>query len=379
MNVLTKSLHDTINNLNTYIAKIENSLSNIADGNLTEAMTGKFAGDFAKIKTSYNTILKSLINTFSNINNTCSEVSSGAAMVANGAQALSQGATEQASAIEELSGTIAEVSNQIDTNAESAKNAENLVDTATVKIGLCNNHMNSLLTAMDNIEVSSKKIGNIIRVIDEIAFQTNILALNAAVEAARAGNAGKGFAVVADEVRTLAAKSAEAAKQTANLIETSIKAINEGSSSVKLTADALNEVVDNTTKTNTLVKEISKASLQQAESVKQIDISIEQISGVVQNNTATAEESAAASEQLSSQSVMLKNMIENFRLGDKNLIFNEMDTDTDCEINNNDVEKSDDENTEISSDIELDFDVDENECDLDEEIIENIDDEDDKY
>lgn len=318
---LANALQETITSLRVYITKITDALVNISEGNLTDRVHGSFHGDFIKIKSTFNTILASLIDTFSNISSAAAQVNNGANQVANGAQALSQGATEQASAIQELSATITDVSRQINLNAKSAKEAESIVDSTTEKIIACNEDMNNMLNAMEEINVSSNEISKIIKVIDDIAFQTNILALNAAVEAARAGSAGKGFAVVADEVRSLAAKSAEAANQTTALIEGSVETVNRGSKIAKQTAKALAEIVDMSKNINDIVKNISKASEHQAESIEQINTGIDQISAVVQTNTATAEQSAAASEELSGQSLVLSNMIAKFKIGDKEKIF----------------------------------------------------------
>ena len=323
---LTNALQDTVSSLKIYITKITDSLVNISDGNLTDRMHGSFQGDFIKIKSTFNTILLSLIDTFANIRNAAEQVNNGANQVSNGAQALSQGATEQASAIQELSATIFDVSHQINNNAKSAKQAESIVGNTMANIISCNDDMNKMLGAMDEINVSSNEISKIIKVIDDIAFQTNILALNAAVEAARAGSAGKGFAVVADEVRSLAAKSAEAAKQTTALIEGSVETVDRGSKIAKQTAKSLGEIVNMSKDIDDIVKNISKASENQAESIQQINNGIDQISAVVQTNTATAEQSAAASEELSGQSLLLTNMIAKFRLGDKEKLFSGADS-----------------------------------------------------
>ena len=323
---LTNALQDTVSSLKIYITKITDSLVNISDGNLTDRMHGSFQGDFIKIKSTFNTILLSLIDTFANIRNAAEQVNNGANQVSNGAQALSQGATEQASAIQELSATIFDVSHQINNNAKSAKQAESIVGNTMANIISCNDDMNKMLGAMDEINVSSNEISKIIKVIDDIAFQTNILALNAAVEAARAGSAGKGFAVVADEVRSLAAKSAEAAKQTTALIEGSVETVDRGSKIAKQTAKSLGKIVNMSKDIDDIVKNISKASENQAESIQQINNGIDQISAVVQTNTATAEQSAAASEELSGQSLLLTNMIAKFRLGDKEKLFSGADS-----------------------------------------------------
>lgn len=237
-----------------------------------------------------------------------------AEQVSTGAQTLAQGTTEQASAIEELSAEINEIYTTIVNNAEYAENAGSKAMQASKEVEHGNMQMREMLSAMDEISNSSSEIGKIIKVIDDIAFQTNILALNAAVEAARAGAAGKGFAVVADEVRNLAGKSAEAAKQTTALIENSINAINKGTMLAGEAGKSLAGIVDKTNETNELINEIVKASSQQTISVNQIRRGIEQISSVVQENAATAEASAANSEELSGQVLILNDLVKQFTL-----------------------------------------------------------------
>lgn len=318
---LGEAMEQTVISLRTYVTTISDCLNNIANGDLTDRMHGHFKGDFVRIKSTFNTILASLIDTFGNINSAAEQVNSGANQVSNGAQALSQGATEQASAIEQLSERIVDVSDQINSNATAAKTAAGIVNDNTDEVNKCDNDMKNMLTAMDEIGSSSNEISKIIKVIDDIAFQTNILALNAAVEAARAGAAGKGFAVVADEVRSLAAKSAEAANQTTQLIQSSVNTVDKGTKIAKQTAEALLSIVDSSNKINDLVQEIAESSTRQSEAVNQINTGVEQISSVIQTNTATAEESAAASEELSGQSLILKNMVNKFKLGDKDKLF----------------------------------------------------------
>lgn len=315
LGVLSRSLEETIVSLRQYINLITVALTNISEGNLCHRMEGTFKGDFLKIKSTFNTILESLSDTFASINTAAEEVNSGAMQVSNAAQALSQGSTEQASSIEQLSATLTDVANQITYNANAAKDAYKIVQDNTNSINDCNNDMTKMLTAMNEISVSSDQISKIIKVIDDIAFQTNILALNAAVEAAREGS--KGFGVVADEVRRLAARSAEAAKQTASLIEESVTAVKRGSDIATVTADSLHTIVENSTQIKKLVKDISDASEHQSEAVVQINAGVDQISAVVAANTSSAVGSASASEELSSQSLILKNMIARFRLSDK--------------------------------------------------------------
>lgn len=296
-------------------------LTEISNGNLDINMDEKrlnslFVNDFEPILTSVNKIIDNLNDTLKQINVASEQVSVGSNQVAEGAQFLSQGATEQASSIEELSATINEVSNQIKQTAENAIRAKEISIQSSIDTDQGKKQMRAMVVAMEEISSTSNKIENIIKNIDDIAFQTNILALNAAVEAARAGESGKGFAVVADEVRNLAAKSAQSAKDTAELIEKAIVAIENGTRIVSQTAESLEAVVVGTKKSAEVIQEISESSKEQAQHISQVNIGVEQISYVVQQNSATAEESAAASEELSSQAEMLKDFIDKFKLKD---------------------------------------------------------------
>ncbi len=289
-------------------------MDQIADGNLAFELHCDYAGEFGKIKSSLENIQGTLVKTFQGIGESANQVAAGSEQVAAGSQMLAQGATEQASSVQELSASITEVAGKIGSNASDASDANTLAGNAEEEMKRGNERMNELITAVKKIEQSSNEIGAIIKTIEDIAFQTNILALNAAVEAARAGEAGKGFAVVADEVRNLAGKSAEAAKNTADLIETSVASVKTGTEIAGRTAESINTAADKVEQTASLISKISSASEQQAGSIKQVQQGLEQISNVVQTNSATAEESAASSEELSGQAQTLKLLIEKFKL-----------------------------------------------------------------
>ncbi|MEA4987358.1 MAG: methyl-accepting chemotaxis protein [Anaerovorax sp.] len=297
-----------------YIDEVSEVLNQIAKGNMVFDLKHDYVGEFAKIKISLLNIQKTFTQTLTNISISADQVASGSDQVASGAQALSQGATEQASSIEELSATINEISQHIKNNAENANHVRTVSNENTEQVLDANLQMKNMVSAMDEIRSASNEIGKIIKTIDDIAFQTNILALNAAVEAARAGAAGKGFAVVADEVRNLAGKSAEAAKNTTTLIESAIHSVEKGTQIVDQTADALEKIVEGGQQTAQLINEISEATNEQASSMNQVTLGMDQISSVVQTNSATAEESAAASEELSGQSQLLKELVAQFHL-----------------------------------------------------------------
>jgi methyl-accepting chemotaxis protein len=312
--VLFNALDSTILSLKTYISDISYNLEKMSDGDMTVQVTILYSGDFLPIKNSIENISSSLNDALSQINFAAQQVNSGAGQVSNGAQALSQGAAEQAGSVEELVATLETISKQTNSNAAGASKARELSEKAADEVNDGNVQMNNMINAMNEISNASAEISKIISVIDDIAFQTNILSLNAAVEAARAGAAGKGFAVVADEVRNLAAKSAEAAKNTTALIETSIRKIEEGAKFADSTAASLGEIVSSVNEVKELVIGIDSASAEQASSLTQIALGMEQISSVVQTNSATAEESAAASEELSGQASMLESLIKKFKL-----------------------------------------------------------------
>ncbi len=308
------SLNLTCETIQGYMNEIIQVLDQMAQKNLSSSIEREYIGDFSLLRQSINHIVDQFNLVLSEINSVAEEVESGANQVASSSQNLSQGASEQASSVEQISATTMEVSNQTKENAEYANKANHLSSKAKSDAQNGNGQMNQMLRAMEETKEASKNIGNIIKVIDEIAFQTNILALNAAVEAARAGEHGKGFAVVAEEVRNLAARSAEAAKETTNLIDDSINKVEEGYKIANETAAALQEIVDGITNVEQIVASIAQASNQQEVSINEINSGIQQISNVTQTNTATSEESASASQQMSAQAHTLKKLIQEFIL-----------------------------------------------------------------
>ncbi|MEY8352714.1 HAMP domain-containing methyl-accepting chemotaxis protein [Lachnospiraceae bacterium 54-53] len=299
--------------LRSVISDVTGNLNRMESGDFRVHTDAAYAGDFESVYKSIVAISRRLGSTLSHINESAQQVSGSSTHVSSGAQQLSQGTVEQASSIEQLAASIAEVSNQIDRNSENAKAASNQAEQTSQELAVGQNNMRRMLDAMNEINNSSSEIGKIIKTIEDIAFQTNILALNAAVEAARAGEAGKGFAVVADEVRNLAGKSSEASQNTTELIENSMRSVKEGTDIANETARSLNLIAESSEKSAGLLKEISRASGTQAESVNQIREGIDRISSVVQSSAATAEESAASSEELSGQAQLLKQLVSDFR------------------------------------------------------------------
>lgn len=325
--MLVASIISTKDEIKKYISDISEKLKLLSHGDITAEVDMDYIGDFKPIRESMVEIIESLNETLFQISQSADQVAGGSEQVSSGAQALSQGATEQASSVQELSATITEISQQVKLNAQNTNQANTITTQSAAQLMDSNEKMKQMIVAMEQISNSSKEIAKIIKVIDDIAFQTNILALNAAVEAARAGAAGKGFAVVADEVRNLASKSADAAKDTTNLIENAILSIKNGTTIAQNTANTLSEVMVSAKQSTELMESIARATDQQASSITQVTQGVEQISAVVQMNSATAEESAASSEELSSQAQMLKELVSNFKLKKNAKMFHSLASD----------------------------------------------------
>ncbi len=316
MGSLAKAFRNMASILSDVISDASRLLEEMADGNFDVRTKAEesYVGDFQGLLLSIRKLNRGLSSTLGQINLSADQVAAGASQVSNGSQALSQGATEQASAVEELAATISNISEQIKETASNALDARKRSGVAGDEMEGCNTQMHDMMSAMQEINRTSNEIGKIIKTIEDIAFQTNILALNAAVEASRAGAAGKGFAVVAEEVRNLAGKSTAASKDTAELIESSIRAVSRGTKIADSTAQALMKVVEEVRTVASAVENIADAAEEQSGAVEQVTVGVDQISSVVQTNSATAEQSAAASQELSSQAEVLKDLVAQFQL-----------------------------------------------------------------
>ena len=299
-----------------HVVGMVKELETIADGDLT--MDVSLLSEKDTMGLAMRKMLDNLNNMFSGINSSAAQVSSGSQQIADGAQSLAHGSTKQAATVQELSASSTEIADRTKTNAELAGKAATLAGTIKENAEKGSRQMDEMVNAVNDISQASQSISKVIKVIDDIAFQTNILALNAAVEAARAGQHGKGFAVVADEVRTLAAKSAEAAKDTGELISNSMEKSEHGARIAKETAESLSEIVSGINESSEIISEIASASEAQSTGIAHINSAIDEVALVVQQNSATAQESAAASEELSGQASTLDGLIAQFKLKNNN-------------------------------------------------------------
>lgn len=317
---LADSMRNTISTLHSYIVESEKTLTMIGQGKLNHHTDMIFKGDFIALQDAIHHIADLLSNSMLQISNSAEQVSGGAQQISNSAQMLSQGASEQAGSIEELAANINEISDSVKNNADDTIAASNLADEVEHEIMENSAQMDNVTEAINQIKETSMNITGIVKEIEDIAFQTNLLALNAAVEAARAGDAGRGFSVVASEIRKLASKTTEASKSTAELILESTKSVEKGSTLVHASEQSLKHIVDGARDVASKIDRISQSNIQQANFIIQIRQSIEQISDIVQGNSATSEESAAASEELAAQAQILKELVNRFELKERDEI-----------------------------------------------------------
>ena len=314
LGMLADALRSTVSSLQSYIQDISEKLHQMAQGDMRVRVDLDYAGDFTPIREALVQISGSLNHTLSQIDIASQQVNTGAEQVSAAAQALAAGASEQAATVQELTASIATVDQQAEANVQNVRQATEYVEQAAAGILQSNEEMHKLTRAMDEIRESSEQISSITKVIEDIALQTNILALNAAIEAARAGTAGKGFAVVADGGRNLAAKSAEAAKRTAGLLQKAGGTAKEGGEIAANTSRVLSQAGEQAKMISASIEQVERASVEQAGAIEQITLGLSQVSSVVQNNAATAEESSASSEELAAQAQALHQEVSKFIL-----------------------------------------------------------------